>query len=93
MKSWLKRAREAAGLEADDCALLLQVPLDTYAKLEQFPGRLTLDELRTLRAAFDGEALTILQAAVIDLAQIDVADPRWAGSTGSGDVSSREEGA
>lgn len=66
MKSWLKRAREAAGMSPAECARILDAPEEAFLIREESPGMLTLNELRALRAAFNDDARRILWEAVCE---------------------------
>ena len=67
MKSWLRRAREASGLQAEQCARVLCCSPSTYLELEEHPGFISVDELRALGTLLDSVGQAIVQGALLDL--------------------------
>lgn len=60
MKSWMRRARESAGLAPSDCARALYLSVEDYLLREDNPGMLTVDELVALGFIFDESARWIV---------------------------------
>lgn len=67
MKSWLRRAREASGIQAEQCALALCMSLGSYLELEVHPGCISVDELRALRGQLSPEGCSIVREALLDI--------------------------
>lgn len=67
MENWIVRARRAAGKTEEECAIALRQPLTTYRELEQHPGRLTLNEVGTLRRVLGEAARPIMEEALRSL--------------------------
>ena len=64
MKSWMQKAREAAGLAPADCAQALRLSVADYLTRENNPGMLTVDELVALSFVMDKKACRIVADGV-----------------------------
>lgn len=64
MKSWLQRAREAAGMSPAECACVLGTTEKAFLIREEFPGMLTLNEVRALHSRFNDDARRIMWEAL-----------------------------
>lgn len=64
MDSWLKQAREASELTAEECALALRKSVGVYSKLESRPGLLSLNEVGALIRMFNTEGKRIVREAI-----------------------------
>lgn len=67
MKSWLQRAREAAGMSPAECARIIDATEESFLIREESPGMLTLNELRALRSSFNDDARLIMWEALREL--------------------------
>lgn len=67
MKSWLTRAREASGLDPEQCARVLCRSAESYRALEAHPGCMSIDELRALLTILSAEGTAIVHTALLDL--------------------------
>lgn len=67
MKSWLRRAREASGLQVEQCACALCCSRAMFLELEEHPGFISVDELRALLALLEPDGVAIVQEALMEL--------------------------
>lgn len=69
MKTWVRDARDKAGLTPEDCASILHCSRTTYLNRENAPGTLTLTEVSVLMSLYDdnSESSDIIRRAVSDV--------------------------
>lgn len=69
MKTWVRDARDKAGLTPEDCASTLHCSRTTYLSRENAPGTLTLTEVSVLMSLYDdnSESRDIIRRAVSDV--------------------------
>lgn len=69
MDNWLVRARMASGLTREQCAAALRTTMDDYVELEEYPGRMTINELAMLCRSLNPAGRKVVRDVVGSMAR------------------------